>query len=54
MSMDDDELVAPGFACPRCGERRQDWLMIQDDDSVRRGTCGLEYRLPGDEEEPPE
>ena len=43
--------VLEGFGCPRCGERREDWLIVQDDESVRCGTCGLVYRLPGDKKE---
>ena len=29
--------VLEGFACPCCGERREDWLIVQDDDSF---PCG--------------
>ena len=42
------EPVLEGFGCPRCGERREDWLLVQEDESVKCGTCGLVYRLPGD------
>jgi transcription elongation factor Elf1 len=39
-----DTLVAPGFACPRCGERRMDWLPIDEEtDLVTCGTCSLTY-----------
>ena len=48
---DDLDQVRRRDACPRCGERRQDWLIVQEDESVRCGTCGLVYRLPGDKEE---
>ena len=49
---DAGDLVREEWRCPSCGERRMDWLPIQDDESVRCGTCGLQYRLPGEEEEP--
>ena len=48
----DEDLVRPGHGCPSCGERRMDWLGVQDDESVKCGTCDLQYMLPGDEEEP--
>ena len=39
----DEDLVRPGHGCPSCGERRVDCLIIQDDESVRCGTCGRRY-----------
>jgi hypothetical protein len=38
--------VDAGHACPGCNERRQDLLVWQDDDTVRCGTCGMNY-VPG-------
>ena len=42
----DEDLVRPGHGCPSCGERRVDCLIIQDDESVRCGTCDRQYELP--------
>ena len=41
-------LVAPGFACPSCGERRLDQLawLEPDHELVRCATCGTKY-TPG-------
>ena len=36
--------VAPGFACPQCGENRMDYL-VSDDGVVRCATCGTCYEL---------
>jgi hypothetical protein len=45
------EDVAPaGAACPGCGERRVDELVINDDGSVLCLTCGRRYQLPGEGE----
>lgn len=43
--MDDDgnELVVESCACPRCGERRMDWLVWTEGDTVRCETCGHIY-----------
>jgi hypothetical protein len=46
----DDDLVAPGLACPHCDEVRMDFLEIQDDESVDCAFCGNHYALPGSEE----
>jgi Zn ribbon nucleic-acid-binding protein len=42
------EVVATGFACPSCGERRLDYLtwLEPDFEVVRCTTCGAEY-APG-------
>ncbi len=42
----EDELVAEEWSCPRCGERRMDWLEVQEDDSIECATCGQRYELP--------
>ena len=39
-------LVASEFACPHCGERRDDHLVWHDDEFVRCSGCGTEY-VPG-------
>ncbi len=39
-------LVASEFACPKCGERRDDQLVWHDDEFVRCSGCGTEY-VPG-------
>ena len=38
--------VAEADACPRCGERRQDELIWQDDGKVKCTTCGTIYEPP--------
>ena len=40
-----DVLVRPDWACPSCGERRQDWLSCRDDDSIQCETCGCVYEF---------
>jgi rubredoxin len=35
--------VAPGMACPRCGEDEMDSLVWIDDDQVRCTSCGTVY-----------
>ena len=42
---DTDALVRPEWACPSCGERRQDWITCRDDDSIQCETCGCIYEL---------
>lgn len=42
---EDDEVVSDGMECERCGEARQDWLICQDDDTVKCATCGMVYAL---------
>jgi hypothetical protein len=46
---EDDDLAPTGAACPGCGERRTDELVINDDGSVLCLTCGRRYQLPGEE-----
>jgi len=41
-----DDEVAEGNACPRCGERNQDNLVWQDDETVKCTTCGNQYTPP--------
>jgi len=36
------ELVAESCNCPRCGERRMDWLVWREDE-VRCASCGYQY-----------
>jgi ribosomal protein S27AE len=38
------DLVDPALACPNCGERRTDRLMMDDDELVHCGRCGANYR----------
>jgi rubredoxin len=40
---DDYERVAPGMACPKCGEDEMDSLVWIDDDKVRCDSCGTVY-----------
>jgi hypothetical protein len=41
------DLVPPEAACPSCGERRADELLINEgDDSVLCAICGRRYQLP--------
>lgn len=37
------DLVEPRYACPCCGERREDYLEWQEDDTVKCATCGTVY-----------
>lgn len=44
----DLDLVSETMACPKCGERRVDWLACGDDereDVVTCGTCGYVYEV---------
>ena len=41
------EFVAPGFACPKCGERDIDKLVWFDDEWVTCQRCGTDYK-PGE------
>ena len=45
-----DDVVEDGNECPECGEARMDWLICQDDDSIKCTTCGHVYRLDEVEE----
>jgi transcription elongation factor Elf1 len=48
-SNDNEQLVAPKFACPDCGERRADELIINEDNrGVTCVSCGQWYQLPHD------
>lgn len=38
-----EECVTENSKCPCCGERRMDWLVWQDDDTVKCATCGTVY-----------
>lgn len=40
---DDYDRVAPGMACPKCGEDEMDLLVWIDDDKVRCDSCGTVY-----------
>jgi Zn ribbon nucleic-acid-binding protein len=40
---DDDNLVSPDSACPKCGQRDMDLLVWIDDDIVHCAICGTEY-----------
>ena len=31
--------------CPKCGEQRMDWLLLDDDDRITCQTCGEQYKL---------
>jgi len=47
-----DEIVEPAFACPKCQENREGWLIWDDGDRVGMVTCqacGCVYD-PEDEE----
>lgn len=41
----EEELVPKEAACPRCGERRVDELILHEDDSVDCSSCGNHYSL---------
>ncbi len=40
-------LVDADDACPRCGERNQDSLVWQDDETIHCTNCGTRYEPPG-------
>lgn len=40
----DNDLVSPQDACPRCGERHLDDLVWIDDETVRCMNCGTRYK----------
>jgi len=47
----DDEMVEDWGACPCCGERRMDWLIVLEvDGRIECQTCGEVYTLYFDEE----
>lgn len=39
----DTQLVDTQFSCPGCGERRQDRLVWQDDETVLCNECGMNF-----------
>ena len=39
----DAQLADTRFACPGCGERRQDHLVWQDDETVLCNECGMNF-----------
>lgn len=43
IELDDQDRVAPGFACPHCGEDHVDSLVWINDDQVRCASCGTIY-----------
>jgi rubredoxin len=47
----DADLCPAGFGCPKCGERRHDWLVWDEDDRLHCQSCGHVY-VP--EDRPPE
>ena len=40
----DEDTVDAVWGCPECGERRVDWLIWLNDQTVQCQTCGSEYR----------
>ena len=42
----DPETVRREEGCPKCGERRMDYLEWVDDDEIECCSCGTVYRLP--------
>ena len=43
-----DDVVDDGSECPNCGEARMDYLVCQDDDSIKCASCGQIYRIETD------
>lgn len=39
-----DDRVDKRFGCPKCGERRMDWL-VWHDDKIECATCGNIYEI---------
>ena len=42
---DSEDLVSADLACPHCGERQTDRLIVGQGDGIRCVTCGRTYRL---------
>jgi transcription elongation factor Elf1 len=45
----EEETVPKEAACPRCGERRVDELILHEDDTVDCLSCDNHYALPATE-----
>ena len=45
----DYDQVAPGFACPNCGEDCDDMLTNGPDEMVTCHSCGYTYSVAGEE-----
>jgi len=43
---DRQDLAPEACACPNCGERRVDELVLHEDETVHCETCGWDYVLP--------
>jgi ribosomal protein S27AE len=43
--MENEEMVQEGLGCPRCGERRMDWLNWVEDEHVQCGACDYTYEV---------
>lgn len=43
VTVPEDDTVEEHNACPKCGERRMDYLQWTDMDEVVCGTCGHTY-----------
>jgi LSD1 subclass zinc finger protein len=46
----DEDVVMDGHECPKCGECRIDYLVIDGDEHIRCATCGTVYALETAEE----
>jgi hypothetical protein len=42
----DEDLASEEYKCPICGERRIDFLIWIDDDTLECATCHVRYRPP--------
>jgi len=42
----EDDKVPSGCGCPKCGEDRVDWLLLDEDgETVECQVCGMKYRV---------
>jgi rubredoxin len=42
------DLCPPAYGCPKCGERRHDWLVWDDDERLHCQSCGHVYQPEND------
>ena len=43
--MTNQERVSADEQCPNCHENRMDYLVWQDDETIKCASCGCEYEL---------
>ncbi len=48
-----EDVVSDDMACPFCGERRTDCLLVGRDDAIERTTCYRSYRVDDSPQDAP-